>query len=1536
MGELAMRKTVLITLSALLALVSCTKEQAMPEDVIKGTVTFKASIVETKTHLGDKEGTSWPNYWSEGDYICVNGVNSTPLDASFDGSATAQFTVEGVAAPFYAVYPGYLVSDYANGAATINIPDEQGYVDGSYDPDAYVMVGKTSGESLAFVPQMAIFSITPTGTGPGIKSVSLTSLGGKKIAGAFTTDFESITAADGAKSTVTVSASEEIDLGEPWRILIPASDFTEEGIKIVITDINNGVMTRTTKPSKAYAAGKMYSATIPYSPDPLSLEAVTASSSSLVFGWGRGSAAADGLSAYTVALYTEEACSNLVVSYALPAEAGVWQDADANEREPRFVIGGLAPSTTYYCKVTDNTKNEVSDVVPATTLAFTPVDAKAVSNASAGDVLLAEDFSEIGWGPDEFFEAAGFVPSPKNLEAISGPHSNAEGDGIYVACKNTGNRLFGAGNVDLGDKRLSTDWGYFGNSSVYIRNGYLRVSTTGGRTHIVTPALAGIPAGKFATIDVSVTATKHESNSNDIAVFVENGLTLSGETQPTVESFRKYTGASLSDGHALGFTASREWETKTVRIANVTSEDQLLIGSLNNVSGLNRFSLSDIKVELVSLSDDALMEASCIAASSSTLVFEWSNGGTAAEDGLFPYIIELYSDAECTESVVSHVIEPGEDPETGEPKAHGCWNGKTPRFVFGSLDPGTTYYFRVINAGNGKTTAVIPGTTSAFTVVDATTVSNASVGDVILAEDFSEIGFGADQLKSAAGFIPTSKTLEPVIGEFSSEEGVYVVYNSTARRLYGDANVQPAYRLYDWGFFGNSAVYAFAGYLRVCTSESGARTHIVSPALAGIPDGKLATIDVTVTSCKYESSTNDIAVFVEKAGDLTLVLAPDQVESTSPKFSSQGGKYTGATLSDGYPLGAVNGDWTTNTVRIKNVTNANRLLFGSYQNVDKKNRFFLSDVKVEIVDLKEAGQIEEEMNINDFSTLKTFLTKCADGLTMAGNVTASIALSDEEEADIASLYPVDYFEGVLNGGGYTISGLKKPLINRLAGAVSNLTLESEINITEAQNNVGIFAMEATSPAVLTGCVSRGSVTLNVADGVNGDLFIGGMVGKIISGVTLTDCVNYAPVTNATNSGDTSSGIISVGGITGYAGSTIFSKCINNGDVTNSGVAGSGDTYCRVGGLVGWAVSSNLSASGENKNINYGDVTEESDSKDSAFAGVVAFADGEVSDLSNCRNEGDITFGGSKTYAFLGGVAGAFANSSVIDNTYNTGSITASGATMAKSGYMRCGGIVGGWFKAACTPQTITGCTNTGSITFQPAGLGGEAGGGVDSFVGGIAGGGNNSGVCGKALINCTNSGAITMGSTGSVNSGKLYHRYCVGGIIGFTDVNPTGSKCIANIRFRTTSGTNRIGGIAGEMMVDEIHDVTYKGTVNSNGTSGTNYTGGLVGNVGTGEKTFRNCTLSGTMRGPNSEGPGAGIFFSCKGGGTGPTVNIASCKVGSGTRLQSAASGYVVTITTADQITAANVCGTNGSTRTCTAGTNDGLSTVVDPDTITL
>ena len=1518
-----MKKIVLISFAALLALVSCTKEQALPEEGVKGTVTFKASIVETKTHLGDKDGTSWPNYWSQGDVISVNGVESDPVDDSFVGTSRAEFTVVGISAPYCAAYPASVVSDYANGSATITIPEEQVYVNGSYDPEAYVMLAKTSGDNLAFAPQMAIFSLTPTGTGAQIRSVSLTSLGGKKIAGAFTTDFESLTAASGAVSTVTLSSIDGIELGKPWMILIPASDFTEEGIKIVIEDADGGVMTRTTKPSKAYAAGKMYSATIPYSPDPLSLEAVTASSSSLVFGWGRGSAALDGASAYTVALYSDQACANLVVSFALPENAGVWQDSDGNEREPRFVIGGLDPSTTYYCKVTDDTKNEVSDPVPATTLAFTPVEASTVSNASAGDVLLAEDFSEVGWGPDEFAEAAGFIPSEKSLQVPSGALSTE--DGSYAACKSTGNRLFGAGKVDLEEKRLSTGWGYCGNSSVYIRNGYFRVSTTGGRTHIVTPALSGIPAGKFATVDVTVTAAKHEVNTNDVAVFVENGLTLNAATEPTVEAYRKYTGESLSRGYALGLTSSREWETKTVRIANVTSEDQLVIGSLENISGLNRFSLSDVKVELVELSDAALMEATFIGGSSSSLAFEWTNGGTAAEDILIPYTITLYSDAACTTPVVSYTIEPGTDAETGDPVAHVCWNNKTPRFVFSGLDPGTTYYFKATNNSNSNTTLVVSGTTDAFTIVRPEDVPNAVVDDVILAEDFGEICWGGDLPLAAAGHNGKQGT-DPIT---TSNADAFVPGAATttelllAQNVYNSGNV----RLAGWAQ-GKNNLYMHPGYIKISTKSTN-NAHIITPALTSLPADKLATLEVTITAAGWGSNYKAVAAVQHDNAEDIKNMSVSSGQTNTVAFDN----FSQITLSGGTQK------WATQTITVSGVRKGDRIAIGSTETIanNGEGRMMISDIVIKVTGLvsNEHGSAE----ISDFATLKAFLTQSASIPAPNGTVTANIALTAEEEAEIADLYPIPVYDATLEGGGFTISGLKKPFINALRGPVSNLTLESAVSVTEAQNEVGIFAMSTNAAASLTNCVSNGSVSVAVTDGVSGNLFIGGMVGRL-NGGSLTNCVNNAPVTNTTNSADTSTGIISVGGIAGYANSVTFSKCINNEDVTNSGVAGSGDTYCRVGGLVGWAVASNLSASGDNKNINYGDVTESSDSKDSAFAGIVAYAEGGVSDFSNCRNEGDITIGGSKTYIFIGGIAGAFANASVIDNTYNSGALAASGATMAKSGYLRLGGIIGGWFKAACTEQTITGCTNTGAITLRSNTFGGADGGGVDSYVGGIAGGGNNSGVCGKELKNCINSGAITMGDGGGgssgTNSGKLYHRFCVGGIIGFTDVNPTGSKCIANIRFRTTSGTNRIGGIAGEMMIEEIHDVTYKGTVNSNGASGTNYTGGLVGNVGTGTKTFTNCTVSGTMRGPNSTSQPAGIFCSCKGGGTGPTINIAGCKVGSNTRVQAASSGYFITIESASDIIADNVFGSNGSSHSCTPGTNDGLSTVVDPDTITL
>ncbi|MBR6002335.1 MAG: hypothetical protein IK045_05695 [Bacteroidales bacterium] len=1488
-----MKKIVLISFAALLALVSCTKEQALPEEGVKGTVTFKASIVETKTHLGDKDGTSWPNYWSQGDVISVNGVESDPVDDSFVGTARAEFTVVGISAPYCAAYPASVVSDYANGSATITIPEEQVYVNGSYDPEAYVMLAKTSGDNLAFAPQMAIFSLTPTGTGAQIRSVSLTSLGGKKIAGAFTTDFESLTAASGAVSTVTLSSIDGIELGKPWMILIPASDFTEEGIKIVIEDADGGVMTRTTKPSKAYAAGKMYSATIPYSPDPLSLEAVTASSSSLVFGWGRGSAALDGASAYTVALYSDQACANLVVSFALPENAGVWQDSDGNEREPRFVIGGLDPSTTYYCKVTDDTKNEVSDPVPATTLAFTPVEASTVSNASAGDVLLAEDFSEVGWGPDEFAEAAGFIPSEKSLQVPSGALSTE--DGSYAACKSTGNRLFGAGKVDLEEKRLSTGWGYCGNSSVYIRNGYFRVSTTGGRTHIVTPALSGIPAGKFATVDVTVTAAKHEVNTNDVAVFVENGLTLNAATEPTVEAYRKYTGESLSRGYALGLTSSREWETKTVRIANVTSEDQLVIGSLENISGLNRFSLSDVKVELVELSDAALMEATFIGGSSSSLAFEWTNGGTAAEDILIPYTITLYSDAACTTPVVSYTIEPGTDAETGDPVAHVCWNNKTPRFVFSGLDPGTTYYFKATNNSNSNTTLVVSGTTDAFTIVRPEDVSNAAVDDVILAEDFGEICWGGDLPLAAAGHNGKQGT-DPIT---TSNADAFVPGAATttelllAQNVYNSGNV----RLAGWAQ-GKNNLYMHPGYIKISTKSTN-NAHIITPALTSLPADKLATLEVTITAAGWGSNYKAVAAVQHDNAEDIKNMSVSSGQTNTVAFDN----FSQITLSGGTQK------WATQTITVSGVQKGDRIAIGSTETIanNGEGRMMISDIVIKVTGLvsNEHGSVE----ISDFATLKAFLTQSASIPAPNGTVTANIALTAEEEAEIADLYPIPVYDATLEGGGFTISGLKKPFINALRGPVSNLTLESAVSVTEAQNEVGIFAMSANSAATLTNCVSKGSVSVAVTDGVTGDLLIGGMVGD--------------------------------------ANGTTFVKCQNLADVTNT-TAASGNLS--LGGLVGNASGATLSGTASDYNSNTGTVIEDSASENIAVGGICGSSTGSASDFSYVKNVstkeyGDITLqNNTRNKIYVGGILGASEVTSSLDYASNAGKILFKDMKLSSTGQVFAGGIIGGWTQAG--EQTITGCTNSGCVECDSSDYGdfevadSENPTPLWSFFGGISGmggsytneglnGGYNT-ITGKTFTNCTNSGYIWLYT-------KM--RCCVGGVVAYTENDPVGCVCTGNITSIKkkaadgggigTVGNNYhrqiTGGVVGLCTATSVTNAKYNGTLSTYGSSPQSYDGGIIGYMykhnseGT-SITLNNCKVGGSVRSTGSGGA-ALMCYSAKNNAV--TYTFTNCVIKNGAIVYT--TGKKVTISST--VTKNDCLGYESDSATVT---NDVLPTIVD------
>ena len=719
---------------------------------------------------------------------------------------------------------------------------------------------------------------------------------------------------------------------------------------------------------------------------------ITASSSSLVFGWTLGeSAEADAALPYLLALYKDAECTDLQISFEVPAENGCWKG-----KSLRFTFGGLEPATKYYFKVTDTQNGSFSNPVEGTTEEFTIVNPSDLSGAAAGDVILAENFGEIGWGADYLATAAGFIPLGKQLVPLSGNYTTEEG--VFYPFDNTSGRIYGEARVDS-DKRLF-NWGFFGNSSVFSYAGYLRVgaSSSGARTHIVSPALSCIPEGKQATIDVTVKSAKYDNSENDVAVFLEDASSLVRALDPDQKENSdfnskggKFTGASLSDGYPLGAKV-KEWSTNTVRIEGVSCNNCLLFGSYKNVDTKNRFFLGDVKVQIVSIEEPEQVEAKLGRATSCSLSFTWTEGVSASDDIAKPWTIALYKDEACSELLVSHKI----------PAGHECWSGKQPRFVFGGLDAGTDFWFKAIDTteGNVKESKAIKASTLPFTRIDASTVSNAQEGDIILAEDFSEVHYGPDEFDVAAGFMPDPHTLEPIVGE--DPDGSFEKYSSTSTRLWGNGFVITAgTRLsHGWGFYGNSAVYSRVGYFRCATTTKNARTHIVTPKLAGIPDGVKATIEVTVTDRMYESN-GDVGVFV--ASNLTM-------SSTTDLKSAQFGKYTGdGALNNGYALGIGTGSWQTKKVIIEGVTNQDQLLIGSLENVtgsdDKsKNRHNFAEITVKIIEIDNPNRTTKVSIIGD--SISTFKNYCDE--TKGG------AYYPKSDCDVSSVSDTWWYKVIYN------------------------------------------------------------------------------------------------------------------------------------------------------------------------------------------------------------------------------------------------------------------------------------------------------------------------------------------------------------------------------------------------------------------------------------------------------------------------------------------------------------------------------------------
>ena len=99
-------------------------------------------------------------------------------------------------------------------------------------------------------------------------------------------------------------------------------------------------------------------------------------------------------------------------------------------------------------------------------------------------------------------------------------------------------------------------------------------------------------------------------------------------------------------------------------------------------------------------------------------------------------------------------------------------------------------------------------------------------------------------------------------------------------------------------------------------------------------------------------------------------------------------------------------------------------------------------------------------------------------------------------------FSVNYFGGVLDGNGHTISGLKKPLIVQNGGTVKNLRIEAAFD-DDSQNAQGVFAQYNTGK--IQECTVSGTVTGHMGgQGLQEFPKFGGIAGEN-SGIAETLC-----------------------------------------------------------------------------------------------------------------------------------------------------------------------------------------------------------------------------------------------------------------------------------------------------------------------------------------------------------------------------------------------------------------------------------------------
>lgn len=1377
----------LLSLSAailgILAAASCTQETGSPE-VLRNKTVINASLAPTKTALGEKDGTSWPNYWKAGDQISVNGEVSDALADEADGVSSASFSFSGVVAtPYCAVYPAAAASDFSDAGATVTVPAVQNYVEGSYDPAAFVMTGKSEDDSkVTLSPFVSVLHLSLFGDA-SISSIKLTGAEGAALSGSFTTDF-SASEAKTVSNVVELTAAAPVALPAEFFICVPAGVSGE--LKVEMFDSDGGSFSKTANLKAALEAGKVYSpAAFGYGQaGDFAITAENVTSSTAVICW-----ASSHENAYTISVYSDSACSTLVSSYVVDAANACW-----GAKAPRFCISGLEPGTTYFVTVKDETNNLTSNALPVTAREFEIVQVPE-TEVSEGAVILAEDFGELCWDCDLIGQGAGWFPT----EAAQGTSFTTVEVASYQAAETSGEKQLSAQAKPVAASRLA-NWAQGANKNIYIHPGYLKLVGSGKVTHIVTPAFNCIPEGKAATVEVEITASAYYSESS--GSFATTNAIVAVQPAGDYKELKDNDVNNLDlTGNVQEFTLAEksEWNTYKVTISGVGRGARLAFGARADVTGNSaRMNISDIKVTVKSIQNDGTF----MLITSVSDLLEFSNV-VAAGNKTIDARVEI-SGAKLSLS-------------------------QTARKSFNTLEG-----YRGTFDGNGKT---IAGLDKPMFGTLYGTVKNLTLESGISVTDAESVNWGifAKVLESASKSAPASLERCNARGSINytpaaalssdcqigglvgnNRGGSLTRCTNSATVVLGDNGVKNSSQVSIGGVLGRTQkggepsvqgkITGCSNYGSVtCNAALGENIYI-----GGVLGYQVEKAE-SISECSNSGAVTVGATFsTAKALHIggVIGMGKGSIEACSNEsaatVTTEAGSSAGTYLCQGGVVGRLNrekdsysGLSNAGTLNVAAVGGSTARLIGGV--------IGRCDEGAAVTELTNSGTINYSAEV----TYKTYI----------GGVVASNEVADNALDACKSTGGAINFTGATTEGNLYIGGVvgysTRPVFNCTNAMDLNIGGEFE-RTSNNYNGVGGVVGSMSADVPLADCLNTGKVTYSQQISGAGYTFVGGVAGRTAG--SIENCSNGGTVTITGKNGAQNPFYGGVVGSTDSKNEHSITGKYSGAPATNYGAVvvnteTQSNKYIYVGGVAG-----RLHTNGSMKVTNSGPVTVTRLKCTTLFlGGLTGLANGPIESGSKNMASGDITVDAltSSYESYIGGAVGKAVFAVTADND---GDITVTGNAKASRHYL-VAGIVG----RAEAP--IASSTNKGKISSAA-----QMAGGKDYYlqVGGIVGYNNGS----APLSNCHNKASV-------VNTGDSGGYLCVGGITSESDADITNCDNTGDVSNSGSSANSRpvcVGGVAGIIYGITVSNAFNTGAVSNSGTgsgsipNGVNI-GGVVGRI---------------------------------------------------------------------------------------------------------